>query len=164
MALGRLPSCNLTALLVFPVLAPIMTRRSKADISEQGRPCRDSSGSTWSASFMHFPSSWTKVTDGEELRNRFSKDFEMVGKGRSWKDRGLFVMLDFDYTRAHRIPKPAKKVVLTSLQQARSCFIPSFKDSGTLPSPTMAILFFFFVFLLALHSGKLNSKAQARHV
>ena len=32
-----------------------------------------------------------KATDGDELRYRISKDFEMVGKGKSWKDRGRSV-------------------------------------------------------------------------
>ena len=99
-----------------------------------------------------------KATDGEELRNKISKDFEMVGEvGRT----GVRSSCWTSTTHEHIVFR--KKLCKRVLGMHELVVIPSSKESGTLPSPTMTTLFLF-VCLFARSSlwGRLNSKAQAK--
>ena len=160
MALGSLPSCNLTLLSCQSWCWSWQDHRKRTVVVNKDDPgYRGSSGSIWSVSFMQFPSWWMKATDGEELRNRISKDFEMVGKERSLKDR-VRSSCWASTTHEHIVfrEKLCKRVSGTQ----ELVLIPSSKDSGTLPSPTMTI-FFLFVFSLTHHSEKAQQQGP-RHV
>ena len=127
MALGRLPGAvfSLQAATWHLSLASLGADRDEtieADIvNKDGPGCRGSSGSIWSVAFMHFLSWWMKATDGEELRNKISKDFEMVGEvGRTGVHSSCWTSTTHEHL-AHPIPK---KVVQTSLRHARTCCHP----------------------------------------
>ena len=101
-----------------------------------------------------------KATDGEELRNKISKDFEMVGEvGRT----GVRSSCWTSTTHEHIVFR--KKLCKRVLGMHELVVIPSSKESGTLPSPTMTTFFFLFVFSLAHHSGEgSTARPKPRHV